>query len=129
MNILRTNVPYIYIYILPKNLKVRVMTRWYLKPTTNSIHLLSVSIRHDISKFLQLLLLFLWPVLRYGLQYLLSYGSKGKTSDLSLHTDCLGNADDPLAKTFDQAHPEGSMAGHHQGNVFLRLGKSPRQNH
>ena len=40
--------------------------------------------------------------LRYGLQYLLSFGKKGQTTDMSLHTDCLGNADDPLAKTFDQ---------------------------
>lgn len=54
-----------------------------------------------MSPFLQL---FAFGLSRYGLQYLLSYGSKGKTSDLSLHTDCLGNADDPLAKTFDQAH-------------------------
>lgn len=40
--------------------------------------------------------------LRYGLQYLMSYGKKGQTTDLSLHSDCLGNGDDPLAKTFDQ---------------------------
>ena len=40
--------------------------------------------------------------LRYGLQYLLSFGKKGQTTDLSLHSDCLGNGDDPLAKTFDQ---------------------------
>ena len=40
--------------------------------------------------------------LRFGLQYLLSSGKNGQTTDLSLHSDCLGNGDDPLAKTFDQ---------------------------
>ncbi|CAK9109448.1 unnamed protein product [Durusdinium trenchii] len=41
---------------------------------------------------------------KYGLQYVLSYGSKGKTNAMQLHTDCLGNADDPLAKTFNQVY-------------------------
>ena len=40
--------------------------------------------------------------LRFGLQYLLSSGKNGQTTDLSLHSDCLGNGEDPLAKTFDQ---------------------------
>ena len=40
----------------------------------------------------------------WGLQYILSYGSKGQTSSMKLHSDCLGNANDPVARTFAQVY-------------------------
>ena len=46
---------------------------------------------------------------RYGLQYLMSYGNQGKTTDMTLHSNCLGNGEDPLAKTFDQVLKAGLM--------------------
>ena len=40
---------------------------------------------------------------RYGLQYILaSKGVDGTTKKMKLHSDCLGNGEDPLAKTFQQ---------------------------
>ena len=40
----------------------------------------------------------------WGLQYVLSHGTKGQTSAMQLHSDCLGNGDDPVAKTFAQVY-------------------------
>ena len=44
----------------------------------------------------------------WGLQYILSHGSKGATSAMQLHTDCLGNGEDPVAKTFEQVYSGGA---------------------
>jgi hypothetical protein len=43
---------------------------------------------------------------RFGLQYILaSRGLHGTTQPLQLHSDCIGNGEDPLAKTFQQVSP------------------------
>lgn len=42
---------------------------------------------------------------RFGLQYILaSRGLHGTTQPLQLHSDCIGNGEDPLAKTFQQIY-------------------------
>ena len=42
---------------------------------------------------------------QYGLQYILaSKGVDGTTKKMKLHSDCLGNGEDPLAKTFQQIY-------------------------
>ena len=40
----------------------------------------------------------------WGLQYILSFGCKDQTSAMQLHSDCLGNGEDPVAKTFAQVY-------------------------
>jgi len=47
----------------------------------------------------------------WGLQYILSYGSKGQTTPMKLHSDCLGNGPDPVARTFAQVY-SGSVANY-----------------
>ena len=43
---------------------------------------------------------------RFGLQYILaSRGLDGTTQPLQLQSDCIGNGEDPLAKTFQQVSP------------------------
>ncbi|CAL1149296.1 unnamed protein product [Cladocopium goreaui] len=50
---------------------------------------------------------------RFGLQYILaSRGLDGTTQPLQLHSDCIGNGEDPLAKTFQQDQ---------KGDTFLKL--------
>eukprot|EP00913_Durusdinium_trenchii_P024769 g23249.t1 len=40
----------------------------------------------------------------FGLQYILASSFNGSTSPMQLHSDCLGNGEDPLAKTFQQVY-------------------------
>jgi hypothetical protein len=40
----------------------------------------------------------------FGLQYLLSSHVNGKTEPMTLHKDCLGSGNDPVAKTFAQIY-------------------------
>ena len=43
-----------------------------------------------------------------GLQYILASSKSGKTSAMQLHSDCLGNGADPVAKTFAQVFSGGA---------------------
>lgn len=40
----------------------------------------------------------------FGLQYILASSFNGSTSPMQLHSDCLGNGEDSLAKTFQQVY-------------------------